>query len=43
MHFICAKVMIILELFVILQKNIAFYERTGAKVGYQSVRHGRAE
>jgi hypothetical protein len=34
MHFICAKLMISLELFVILPKNIAFYERTGAKVGY---------
>ncbi len=34
MLFISAKVMISLELFVFLHKNIAFYERTGAKVGY---------
>ena len=34
MHFICAKVMISLELFVFLQKNIAFYERTGAQISY---------
>ena len=33
-RFFCAKVMNSLELFVILQKNIAFYEGTGAKVGY---------
>ena len=34
MQIICAKIMISLELFVNLPKNIAIYERTGAKVGY---------